>query len=102
MDKEKAYVFVRKYIDILIKKKYNIKNAYIFGSYAKNNYNKDSDIDLALIIYDLKDSFALDIELIKLTKDFNYIIEPHSFDVKDFNINNPVAYEIMNAGIKIM
>ena len=29
-------------------KKYGIKNAYLFGSYAKNTANEDSDVDLII------------------------------------------------------
>lgn len=102
MDKDRAIKLVRKYVSFLIEKKYNIKDVYIFGSFAKGNYTKDSDIDLALVIDNIKDSFDLDIELMKLTRDFGYIIEPHSFNVKDFNINNPIVYEIIKTGTKII
>ncbi len=102
MDKDRAIKLVKKYVSFLIEKKYNIKDVYIFGSFAKDNYTKDSDIDLALVFENSKNSFDLDIELMKLTRDFDYIIEPHSFDVKDFNINNPIVYEIMKTGTKII
>ena len=102
MDKDRAIKLVNKYVSFVIEKKYNIKDAYIFCSFAKGNYTKDSDIDLALVFENSKDSFDLDIELMKLTRDFDYIIEPHSFDIKDFNINNPIVYEIMKTGTKII
>ena len=38
---------VKKYVEE-ISKHYNIKEVYIFGSYAKNNPTKNSDIDILI------------------------------------------------------
>jgi uncharacterized protein len=37
-----------KYAEVL-KKEYIIHGLYLYGSYAKGNYNSDSDIDIAII-----------------------------------------------------
>ncbi len=50
MDKKTALEIVKKYIDFLKDNKFNIQKAYIFGSYAKGNFNEDSDIDLAIVM----------------------------------------------------
>lgn len=56
MDKEDAYRIAEKYIAFLInEKKYDIKKAYLFGSYAKDNQRTGSDIDIALIVKGVDD-----------------------------------------------
>lgn len=102
MDKSGAIEIVNKYILLLKKKKFKLKNAYLFGSYANGRNHIDSDIDVALIISDFRDKIDLQSLLIRLTKDFDYIIEPHPFKEQDFNNDNPFASEIMKTGIKLL
>lgn len=42
-----------------IAEKYRIKKVYLFGSYARGDYNENSDIDLRIEKGDLKGMFAL-------------------------------------------
>ena len=42
-----------------IAKKYQIKRVYLFGSYARGDYNKNSDVDLRIDKGNLKGMFAL-------------------------------------------
>lgn len=64
-----------------ILKKYNIKKAYIFGSYARGEATEDSDIDIMIRktdsnIITLLDLSRLEIELEKkLEKNIDIIIE---------------------------
>lgn len=39
---------------ILVLKKYNVKKAGIFGSFARGDYSKDSDVDILIQIDDNK------------------------------------------------
>jgi predicted nucleotidyltransferase len=77
--------------------------AYIFGSYAKDSDRPDSDIDIALIIDNLKDEekFDVQVQLILLAAKFNLRIEPHPIPKDDFNSGNPFAFEIKRTGIEI-
>lgn len=65
---EKVYTIdeIQKTI-IYILKKYGIKKAYIFGSYARNEANKNSDIDIMIVggnkINTLLDLVGLEMEL---------------------------------------
>lgn len=103
MDKKAAFKIANDYISFLLKQKdLNIKKAYLFGSYAKGRFNEDSDIDLAIILKNLKDDFEMQVKLMKLRRNFDTSIEPHPFDEKDFDDTNPFAYEIMKTGIKIL
>ncbi|MFQ5636598.1 MAG: nucleotidyltransferase domain-containing protein [bacterium] len=102
MDKKTALRIVKEYIDFLQKNEFNIQGVYIFGSIAKGHFNEDSDIDLAIIIKNLKNGFTMQGELMKLRRRFDLRIEPHPFDEMDFNDSNPFANEIMNTGIKVL
>lgn len=77
--------------------------AYLFGSYAKNLQTPDSDIDIAIVIEDLKDSekFDLQVRLMMLASQFVTRIEPHPLSKSDINSDNPFVYEIMRTGIEI-
>jgi len=66
------------------------------------NLNEDSDIDLAIVLNNLSNSFTMQIQLMKLSRKFDTRIEPHPFDEKDFNTSNPFANEILDKGIEIV
>ena len=74
----------------------------LFGSYARGNFNEDSDIDLAIVLNNLSNSFTMQIQLMKLTRKFDTRIEPHPFDAADFNSSNPFAKEILSKGIPVV
>ena len=103
MDKRAAIKNVKKYLYFLkTEQNMDIKKAYLFGSYVKGHFHKYSDIDLAIVIKNLGDSFDTQVKLMKLSWDFDTRIEPHPFDEKEFNDNDPLAYEILNTGIEVM
>ena len=57
-----------------------VEQFWLFGSYAKNNAHKDSDIDVALIVNQLdKDYSVLNTEPIlwRLKRQIDFRIEPH-------------------------
>ncbi|MBA7678127.1 hypothetical protein ES703_86398 [subsurface metagenome] len=101
MDQRTAIQTVNKYLDYLKKQKYKIKKAYIFGSYAKNDYNEDSDIDIAIVMENIDDHFDTQINLMKLRRKFDNRIEPHPFEVDEFNESHPFAFEILKTGIEV-
>jgi predicted nucleotidyltransferase len=100
MDKRKALKIAREYLNFL-EDKYDIRNALLFGSYAKGNYHDNSDIDIAIILNHVNDIFDTQVELLKLRRKFDLRIEPHPFNEVDFNKTNPVANEIIKYGIVI-
>ncbi len=102
MDKETALKLLKKYLVFLKSKKFNIKGAYLFGSYAKGKYDEDSDIDLAIVMKNLENNYEMQVELMILGSKFDSRIEPHPIDETDFNSTYPFAYEIMKTGIKIL
>ncbi len=101
MDKEDAYRIGEKYIAFLInEKRFDIKKAYLFGSYVRENQHTGSDIDIALVMKDVDDIIDMQIQLMFLRRNFSVDIEPHPINEEDFTIANPLACEIMKTGIE--
>ena len=81
--------------------KIKINKIILFGSYAKNIQNKDSDIDIAIISSDFSGNIDQDFLLaMKISREIDLRIEPHPFLPQDFQ-EDPFAQEIINHGIEI-
>lgn len=91
---------VKKYVDA-ISKNFNIKEVYVFGSYAKGTNHEDSDIDVAVVLDSNNDIIDLMVELMMYTQDIDLRIEPHPFKIEDFEEGNPFIDEIKNTGLKV-
>ena len=91
---------VKKYINE-ISKEFEIKEAYLFGSYAKGTNHEDSDIDVAVIVDSSDNAFDIMVALMKLTKNIDLRIEPHPIKIADFEEGNPFVEEIKNTGLKV-
>jgi predicted nucleotidyltransferase len=100
MDKNAALKIAERYIKI-IRSKYQVETAYMFGSYAKGTNHNDSDIDLAIVFNQVDDIIDMQIELMKMRTDDILMIEPHPFVKKDFNSFDPIVSEIMKYGMKL-
>ena len=94
---------IKRFIDALEKNNIPIKEAILFGSYAKGNYHDWSDIDLALV----SDAFAGErfrdrnkIRRIKL--EISCDLEPLPYSPKDFTPDNPFVQKIIETGMRIV
>ena len=96
-DKEDALNIAVKYA-YAVKSKYDFVKIILFGSYAKGNYNKDSDIDIAVILKDYNNLMDVQLDLMRLRRKIDSRIEPHPFREKEFNITNPLVNEIVKYG----
>lgn len=103
MDKETDKI-IRQFIDTVANQTAGFYTAYVFGSYAKNMQNPESDIDIALIIDNLKDSdkFDIQVQLLLLASKFDLRIEPHPLSKQDLKSQNPFVQEITRTGIEIV
>lgn len=101
MGKKDTVETIKRYLDYLINNNFKLQKAYLFGSHAKGTANEESDIDLALILKDLQNSYLMQIDLMKISRKFDTRIEPHPFDEKDFNASHPFASEILRNGIPV-
>ena len=79
-----------------------LKSVYLFGSYSKGNFNKYSDIDIALVSDSFEGVRINDREKIrKITLSVSSYLEVIPFKTDDFNSENPFAKEIMATGIEL-
>ena len=93
-------IIAKRYVD-LVRTRYALQRAYLFGSSVRGASTSESDIDIALILTDPGDVFETRIELMKLRRQIDLRIEPHPFDKKDFDENDSLANEIMKYGVEI-
>lgn len=100
MDKKYALGLARQYAS-LIKTNFDCKQIFLFGSYAKETYCDESDIDIAIILEEYENQIDMQLKLMRLRRGIDSRIEPHPFREKDFNISNPVAYEILKHGQRV-
>ena len=102
-DKEVIYTLIKKYINVMKEHNIPVWRLYLYGSYAKGTYHKNSDIDLAVFWdKDEIDGFDEDVLLMKLTRKVDLQIEPHSFAKTDFDETNPYINEIIKTGERII
>ena len=100
MDKGEALNIASEYARV-VKSKYDFLRIILFGSYAKGNYNEDSDIDISVILKDYKNLINTQVDLMRLRRKIDSRIEPHPFRERDFNTSNPMVYEILKYGVDI-
>ena len=101
MAQRKPPLSILNYVEYLKQVYSNLKKAYIFGSFAKGNASKDSDIDVAMVFDSVEDIFDLQVQLMKIRRQYDSRIEPHVFKLADFSKSHPLAQEIINSGIEI-
>ena len=77
-----------------------LERVILFGSYSLNEQKEDSDIDIAVVLKEYAvDRFNTRLELMKYSREFEEVIEPHPFLISEFDDSNPFIYEILKHGI---
>jgi predicted nucleotidyltransferase len=102
MDKRTNNI-IKYYVAAVAKERRGLLKAYLFGSYARKTDNPSSDIDIALVIDNLKDDdkFDLQVQLMLLASKFDTRIEPHPVSKEDFDSSNPFIAEIKKNCVEI-
>ncbi len=100
MDKTEAIKIAQRYASA-VKSKFNYINIILFGSYAKGNFNEDSDIDIAIVFKDYSNLMDMQLELMRLRRKIDSRIEPHPFRESEFELSNPIVNEIIKYGQEI-
>jgi predicted nucleotidyltransferase len=99
-----AINIARVYLSVLNKAGIIIDKAYLYGSYASNKANEDSDIDLLLVSkqFDTDDDYILSKPWLYCSK-VDYRIEPLSIGLKKFTTDDisPILETIRQTGIEI-
>lgn len=94
---------INRYFLLLNENKIEIKNAYLFGSYASGNFNELSDIDIALVSDYFEGVRIKDKDKIRhITLSVSSLIETLPFNPKDFSKDNPLVKEIIETGVKLV
>lgn len=91
-----------KYIQEL-SKEISIDKVIIFVSYAKNCYNEDSDIDIAIFSKDFKSTSIIEdmsFLLIK-TSGLGIDLQPQPFTLDDYSNPDGLVKEILDTGIEL-
>lgn len=101
MDKTDALIIARNYAEAVSKSNYKYLRIYLFGSYAKGNFNEDSDIDIAIVFKDYSSLMDMQLELMRLRRKIDSRIEPHPFRESEFDLSNPIVSEIIKYGQEI-
>lgn len=80
MDRATAIEHVRQYAD-LVRQHFDVRRIVLFGSYASDTAREDSDIDVAVVLDELRqDWLTSSAKLHKLTRDIDISIEPIILD----------------------
>jgi predicted nucleotidyltransferase len=100
MDKTDALNIAKRYANA-VNENFNYIRIILFGSYAKGNYNDDSDIDIAVVFKDYGNLMDMQLELMRLRRKIDSRIEPHPFRESEFNRSDPIVSEILKYGQEI-
>ncbi|MBN2375743.1 MAG: nucleotidyltransferase domain-containing protein [Sedimentisphaerales bacterium] len=90
----------RRYIQVLQKNGIKPESAWLFGSFARQESDADSDIDIALFFDDVKEKFFKEVELMKFRREVDLRIEPHVISTSETDFSFP--QKIIQDGIKIV
>lgn len=101
MDRADAINIARKYI-LKVKNNLDCRQVFLFGSYAKGTNHEESDIDIAVVLGEFENPIEIQLDLMRLRRSIDSRIEPHPFREKDFTPSNPVVFEIMQHGERLM
>lgn len=100
MDKRDALTIAHAYADA-VRSKYDYAKIILFGSYAKGDYHRDSDIDVAVILKDYSNLMDVQLDLMRLRRKIDSRIEPHPFRESGFELSNPIVNEIVKYGQEV-
>lgn len=87
------------YMNALRANRIQFESVWLFGSFAQERANEDSDIDIALVMPDVKEKFFKEVELTRYRRQIDNRIEPHIINVAD--LESPFYRDIITQGIKI-
>ena len=94
---------ISQYLNSLKEHGFPIQDAILFGSYARGQANRWSDIDLALVSTAFEGVRFTDKNKIrKITIAVSSDLEVLPFNPKDFMPSNPLVNEILETGIRVI
>lgn len=98
-----ALKVAKKFVGQIQKAGYPVQSAFLFGSYAKNNARKDSDIDICVVSPKFgKDYLGELVNLQMIAHKIDLRIEAHPFTQEDLaNPYSSFSSEIRKTGVPI-
>lgn len=90
---------IRAYLNVLNEHDLHFESAWLFGAFAEDRAFEDSDIDIAMVMPDVKNKFFKELELTKYRREIDSRIEPHIINAFDFN--TPFYKEVIKKGMKV-
>lgn len=98
MDQKQAIALVRQYKEA-IEGLFDNPKVYLYGSYSKGTATPDSDIDVAIVIHELKsDWFSMMPQLWSATRKVSTLLEPMLLEDAH---PSPLYDDVMRSGIAI-
>ena len=99
---EEIKVFITEYLSNL-RQEIPVEKAVLFGSYAKGNYRKDSDVDLAVFSDFFKSMNRVNgiSFLLQRVKNYEYDLEPIPFTMNDYNERDGFVAEVLKEGVDL-
>ena len=101
MSKADVKKIVKKYAKNLHKSDFPFSAIYLFGSHVTGKARKWSDIDVAVILPEVKDRLKLEVDLRLKSISIDERINPFVFSQKELQDNSPLIWEIKKYGKKI-
>jgi predicted nucleotidyltransferase len=96
-------LIIKRFIDELEKNNIPIKEAILFGSYAKGNYHDWSDVDLALVSDAFEGERFRDRNKIRRIKlEISLDLEPIPYRPEDFTSDDPFVQKIIETGMRVV
>jgi predicted nucleotidyltransferase len=96
-------LIIKRFIDELEKNNIPIKEAILFGSYAKGNYHDWSDVDLALVSDAFEGERFHDRNMIRRIKlEISLDLEPLPYRPEDFTSDDPFVQKIIETGMRVV
>jgi predicted nucleotidyltransferase len=101
MDQEQALKIARAFLDAVRASGYRVQAAFLFGSASRGSAGPDSDIDIALALDGMANSFDTQVALMRLRRSIDLRIEPHPFASMHEDDPSGFLAEILKSGIRI-
>ena len=90
---------INAYLNVLREHRMKFDAVWLFGSFAENRGGEDSDIDIAMIMPDVKSKFYKELELTRYRRHIDSRIEPHIINADD--LDSPFYEEVIKRGVRI-
>jgi len=90
---------IQAYLQVLRTNNTDFESVWLFGSFAEDRAAEDSDIDIAVVMPQVKSKFFQELELTRFRRSIDTRIEPHVINADD--LDSPFFEAVTRKGIRI-